>query len=206
VEYEISLNGCLVISNSASSVGGGVMSCAVSNCIIYYNTALAAPAIANYEGESSLNYCGTTTPPTSGVGNLTSDPLFLDYAGGNLRLQSSSPCINAGFNAYAPGATDLDGNPRIVGGRVDMGAYESQNPNPPSPPQIIVNDGSFGCHSNQFGFNITGVNGQVVVVESSTNLVKWAPLATNTLGSAPLYLSDPDSTNFAYRFYRRCAP
>ena len=52
----------------------------------------------------------------------------MDYAGGNLRLQSNSPCINAGLNAYAPGPTDLDGHPRIVSGTVDIGAYEFQGP------------------------------------------------------------------------------
>ena len=62
--------------------------------------------------------------PTNGVGNITNAPLFVDYAGGNLRLQSNSPCINSGNNAYVVGSTDLDGNPRIVGGTVDMGAYE----------------------------------------------------------------------------------
>jgi hypothetical protein len=64
--------------------------------------------------------------PTNGVGNITNAPLFVDYAGGNLRLQSNSPCINAGRNAYAPGTTDLDGNPRLVSGTVDIGAYEFQ--------------------------------------------------------------------------------
>jgi len=63
---------------------------------------------------------------TNGVGNITNAPLFVDCDGGNLRLQSNSPCINTGRNAYAPGATDLDGFPRIVSGTVDMGAYEFQ--------------------------------------------------------------------------------
>jgi hypothetical protein len=66
--------------------------------------------------------------PTNGVGNITNAPLFVNYAGGNLRLQSNSPCINSGDNAYVVGSTDLDGNPRIVGGTVDIGAYEYQTP------------------------------------------------------------------------------
>jgi len=66
--------------------------------------------------------------PGSGTGNITNAPLYVDYAGGNLRLQSNSPCINSGDNAYVVGTTDLDGNPRIVGGTVDIGAYEYQTP------------------------------------------------------------------------------
>ena len=44
----------------------------------------------------------------------------------NLRLQSNSPCINAGDNDFVTTATDLDGNPRVVSGTVDIGAYEYQ--------------------------------------------------------------------------------
>ena len=53
--------------------------------------------------------------------------MFVDTSGwSNLRLQATSPCINAGKNGYAAGSTDLDGKPRIFGGIVNMGAYESQ--------------------------------------------------------------------------------
>jgi len=52
--------------------------------------------------------------------------MFIDVANGNYRLQSNSPCINTANNSYAVGSTDLDGRPRIVGGTVDMGAYEFQ--------------------------------------------------------------------------------
>ncbi len=48
--------------------------------------------------------------------------------GGNFRLQTNSPCINTGNNTYVFGSTDLDSRPRIVGGTVDVGAYEFQAP------------------------------------------------------------------------------
>ncbi len=76
------------------------------------------------------------------AGNVNADPKFADSTNGNLRLQSGSPCIDAGNNYMdyyprVPGLqllpdTDLDGNWRIVDGngdgtaRVDMGAYENQ--------------------------------------------------------------------------------
>ena len=64
--------------------------------------------------------------PTGGPGNIAVHPLFVDYAGGNLRLQTNSPCINAGNNSYVTSNNDLDGNPRIVRGTVDIGTYEFQ--------------------------------------------------------------------------------
>ncbi|MHC4544362.1 MAG: LamG-like jellyroll fold domain-containing protein, partial [Planctomycetota bacterium] len=44
----------------------------------------------------------------------------------NYHLLPDSPCINTGDPDYIPGPdeTDLDGKPRIIGGRIDMGAYE----------------------------------------------------------------------------------
>jgi hypothetical protein len=64
---------------------------------------------------------------TPGPGTLSADPLFV--GGGDFRLTDPSPARNSGNDARVPVdlATDLDGNPRIVGGRVDMGAYESSS-------------------------------------------------------------------------------
>ena len=125
------LNNFTLTGNSASWTGGGAGSdwfgdpSALKNCIVYFNTASGE---VNCESSSILNYCCTSPMPTNGVGNITNGPLFVDYSGGNLRLQSNSPCINAGNNAYVIGSNDLDGNPRIGGGTVDIGAYEYQTP------------------------------------------------------------------------------
>ncbi|MCA8976675.1 MAG: DUF1565 domain-containing protein [Planctomycetes bacterium] len=49
----------------------------------------------------------------AGLGNIASDPLFLDGPGGNLRLRSSSPCNDSGDNGRLPpdyGDVDGDGD------------------------------------------------------------------------------------------------
>jgi hypothetical protein len=119
---EATLNNCTLTGNSARDFGGGANSVTLNNCIVYFNTAISG---ANYSS-GTLNFSSTTPLPTNGIGNITNAPLFVDYAGGDLRLQSNSPCINAGNNAFVSSPTDLDGNPRIVSGTVDIGAYEFQ--------------------------------------------------------------------------------
>lgn len=147
---ETTMYNCLVISNSAQIFGGGTwlgttINCTVVynsgggvaggrlySCIVYYNdyNFLSSGAIRYY---SVWNSC-VTTPVPSYNGDyyeyniITNEPLFVNMAGGDFHLQSNSPCINSGINAYVTTSTDLDGNPRIVGGTVDIGAYEYQTP------------------------------------------------------------------------------
>lgn len=119
--HQTPLTNSTVVGNVAPSAGGAYR-CSVENCIVYSNTATDAP---NYLA-CTVDYTCTTPEPTPGVGNITADPLFVDAQNGNFRLQPNSPCINIGLNADVCSPTDLDGNPRVVGRTVDLGAFEFQ--------------------------------------------------------------------------------
>ena len=74
------------------------------------------------------------------------------------------------------------------------------------PPQI--SPAGLGMQMNQFGFNLTGFSGQVVVVEACTDLANpvWLPVGTNTLTGGSACFSDPQCTNYPGRFYRLRSP
>ncbi|MDD3050707.1 MAG: choice-of-anchor Q domain-containing protein [Candidatus Cloacimonetes bacterium] len=63
-------------------------------------------------------------------GNITANPLFLGEGDYPYSLSANSPCIDAGTLNLPEGVElpeyDLAGNPRVVNGAIDMGAYEYQ--------------------------------------------------------------------------------
>lgn len=60
------------------------------------------------------------------TGNINTDPHFTNPTSGDYHLLSGSPCINTGDPNYPEDANefDIDGDTRIIGGRVDIGADE----------------------------------------------------------------------------------
>lgn len=91
------------------------------------------------EGVDVFHSCVSGGWP-AGVGNIGTDPLFVNPNGGDYHLQNGSPCIDTATSTDAP-ATDLDAHVRPVDipgvgrdgpGAYDMGAYEFQ----PSPPRV----------------------------------------------------------------------
>jgi hypothetical protein len=67
---------------------------------------------------------GGTEDPSTNTGNLSIDPQFTSAT--SVRLKRTSPLIDAGLNTLDGGLVPVsfDGGPRLVGPRVDMGAYE----------------------------------------------------------------------------------
>jgi hypothetical protein len=111
------LENCTVVSNN----NGGTLACYLTNSIAYFNQGW------NYTDGANPGYYAYSClyPITSGPGNISNDPQFVSHQAGDYHLKGTSPCINAGTNMpWMVGASDLAGMPRIIGSRVDMGAFE----------------------------------------------------------------------------------
>ena len=119
-------NNCTVVGNLAigTGYGAGAYSATLNNSIIYFNQAITNADLFNC---ALTNCCTPSLAYPAIVNSFTNDPLFND-PNGDFHLQWNSPCINAGNNSFATFTNDLDGNPRTVGGTVDVGAYEFQWP------------------------------------------------------------------------------
>jgi hypothetical protein len=126
---------------TVNSGGGLVPTTNLRNTLIAGNSATLGPdefgdlttafniLIGKDDGSSGLvngqngNQVGTSAHPI--------DPKLgpLENNGGptqTMALLPGSPALDAGDNAYSPGATDQRGLPRIVNGTIDIGAYEAQ--------------------------------------------------------------------------------
>ncbi len=153
VSGSIHVGNCVVISNHAP-IGGGIRigispkHVVISNTILYDN---AAQQVSDAHLSSQVSYCVIGGGLPWATNSITTDPLFVDTANGDYRLQPGSPAIDRGHNWLVAtddldldndGNTDeltpldLDGNARIANGGarsgcgapaiVDIGAYEFQ--------------------------------------------------------------------------------
>ena len=118
------INNSIIIENMAGAIGGGVY-CNSGKGIVF-NSILWNNIGNNLFSSNSINHYNCIEKWTNLVnGIITNNPEFKNMAAGDFRLEEFSPCRNAGTNmSWMWSATDFDGNPRITGGIVDMGAYE----------------------------------------------------------------------------------
>ena len=128
---------CTFSGNSAEYWGGGIYASGdeknmptLINCILWANTTehCSQRAAQIYGHKMAVNNCCVQdlAEDLGGTGNIGLDPLFVNPGNGNYHLLADSPCIDSGDNTAVSSSavTDLDGNPRIIGGNVDIGADE----------------------------------------------------------------------------------
>lgn len=97
----------------------------IYNCIIF-NLDMYSDALFNVNNSNVYD----SSPYVTGTGNIYANPLFVNPGADDYRLLCNSPCLNTGSGSYPTLTTDLDGNPRVSGASVDMGAYENNMPAP----------------------------------------------------------------------------
>jgi predicted outer membrane repeat protein len=222
------ITNCVFIGNSAEFGGGAFVSILSSptfiNCTFTANLGTAIAATGTFtlyncilwgddSGEIDMPGYNVTYSDVqggyTGEANINADPLFV--SGIDLQLQSASPCINTGSNAAVPAdiTTDLGGNPRIVGGTVDMGAYEFQ-------PYLWygLGDGiSWSDAANWSGDQVPNANANVIIpncaaphLDSGVSSIQSLALqgnATLDLGNGTLMIdygsnADPISSIYSY--------
>ncbi len=125
----------------------------VENCIIYNNLdqidisteATITILYSNIQDGANGIWILDSGTIDWGPGNIDVDPYFTreglwgdnGFFEGDYRLLPESLCIDAGDPNYIaePNETDLGGNPRIINGRIDIGAYEFQ---PSGPAELLL--------------------------------------------------------------------
>jgi hypothetical protein len=88
-------------------------------------TSTPGGAVADRNNLYFGNQTNTDDPSITLLDSVFADPLY--EGGDDYHLKLGSPAIDAGDDGSVPAdlATDLDGHPRIQGGHVDIGAYET---------------------------------------------------------------------------------
>jgi hypothetical protein len=135
---------CTFATNSAGFDGGGiynhdgkssrnVSNPNVTNCIFWDNRdkhgkTQSSQIYVPDDGAPIINYSCIEgwTGSLGGMGNFDADPAFVHPATDDYHLLPHSPCINAGDPNYVsvPEESDIDGDPRVLDGRIDMGVDE----------------------------------------------------------------------------------
>jgi predicted outer membrane repeat protein len=97
----------------------------ISNNIVAFNSSGIINAASNPVMRYNCAYGNTSYNDALGEGSFSTDPGLISRTTGNYHLSTVSPCIDAGMSDVAGlPLFDIDGQGRILGYRVDIGADE----------------------------------------------------------------------------------
>jgi hypothetical protein len=123
------VNGETGILVSARGDLGATLTGVLANNLVAFNTnagiGIEDGFAATFTNDHNLVFGNGDDFFTPGPGTVFEDPRFVGAA--DFHLQGTSPARDAGNGARVPAeiVTDLDGDPRLQGAAVDIGAYES---------------------------------------------------------------------------------
>lgn len=124
-----------------------------------------------YHGSGYQGFAAWRAGSGQDANSVAADPGLADPEGGNFHIAATGPAADAGDPAFvaAPGEADLDGQPRVAGARVDIGADEGTCGNgDPNDPGEQCDDGNTtncdGC-DNDCTLSATCGNGVVCGAE-----------------------------------------
>ena len=133
-------------------------------------------------------------------------PLFRDAVHSDYTLAEDSQAIDKGNNTYVTTETDLAGNPRIVNGIVDIGAYEFQGGTPAeqlSAPTILTgNKGiyvSYGANRHQIQWNAVENAVGYELTYTSDNRDGWISVITPETSAVITGLTYGDEVSYRVR-------
>jgi hypothetical protein len=93
---------------------------------VWFAAAGEGAATFTWNGDEYAGFAAYRAATGADAHSLFADPLLRNPAAADFHLRAASPAIDAGDPATVPdaGETDLDGQPRQSGSRVDVGADE----------------------------------------------------------------------------------
>lgn len=172
IQFPEGRSGSYVIPNSVIAIG----STAFYLCASLTN--VTVPDSVTDIGFSAFYYCS----------NLT-----------DLTFLGNAPILNGTVFYGVPGSATVYYYYGTSGWGTTFGGLPAIMLGAPAPQ---VGTASAGMKPGGFGFTITGVVNQTIVVEASTDLLHWQPIWTNTLSEVSPGFVDSQWQNYPHRFYR----